>query len=106
MANTGTKTWKDVRLVHQVGYTPVSTEIDVPDLKPEEQTILTVEYPPIGTGQGDQITRYIQKRHQREGGGSEKGGEGVKGVWRFLDMYYMEQVHALVGRMWEQRLSL
>eukprot|EP00731_Ephydatia_muelleri_P019955 Em0012g780a len=66
VANTGTKTWKDVRLVHQVGYTPVSTEIDVPDLKPEEQTILTVEYPPIGTGQGDQITsswRLIRKGH-------------------------------------------
>lgn len=57
VANTGTKKWKHVRLVHQVGYTPLSTEVEVPDLRPEEQTILTVEYPPIGRGQPDQITR-------------------------------------------------
>ena len=55
VANTGTKKWKHVTLVHQAGYAPVNTVVEVPDLRPEEQTILTVEYPPVGASQQNQI---------------------------------------------------
>lgn len=35
--NTGTKTWKRVKLVYQNGFHPDESEIDVPDLEPGKQ---------------------------------------------------------------------
>ena len=35
--NTGTKTWKRVKLVHQDGFRPEEPEIEVPDLEPGMQ---------------------------------------------------------------------
>ena len=35
--NTGTKTWRNVQLVHQDGFLPIQREVDVPDLAPGQQ---------------------------------------------------------------------
>ena len=35
--NTGTKTWKRVKLVHQDGFRPEEPELEVPDLEPGMQ---------------------------------------------------------------------
>ena len=35
--NTGSKVWRHVKLVHQDGFQPLKSEIDVPEAKPGEQ---------------------------------------------------------------------
>lgn len=37
--NTGTKTWRNVQLVHQDGFLPIQREVDVPDLAPGQQVL-------------------------------------------------------------------
>lgn len=39
IANVGTKTWRNVQLVHQSGFLPIQPEVDVPDLAPGQQVI-------------------------------------------------------------------
>ena len=55
MENTGTKRWKDVTLVHQLGFAPMEPFIDVPELAPGEQAELVVSYPPINEEDGCSI---------------------------------------------------
>lgn len=38
--NTGTKTWKKVKLVYQNGFHPIEQEIIVPELEPGDQVML------------------------------------------------------------------
>lgn len=41
--NSGTKKWQQIQLIHQEGFLPTQSEIDVPDLAPGEQvTIATL----------------------------------------------------------------
>lgn len=35
--NAGTKKWRNVQLIHQDGFLPIKSEVDVPDLAPGEQ---------------------------------------------------------------------
>jgi len=56
--NSGTKRWRNVKLVHQDGFRPLVTEVPVPDLKPDERVELVAEYPPITDNQLPYIQRY------------------------------------------------
>lgn len=45
--NSGSKKWKNVKLVFQDGYRPVASEVDVPELKPGERVELVAQYPAV-----------------------------------------------------------
>ena len=38
--NTGTKQWQNVQLIHQDGFLPIQSEVDIPDLVPGEQVYI------------------------------------------------------------------
>ena len=64
--NTGTKTWKHVKLVHQDGFRPEEPELEVPDLEPGMQVELIVDYPAIKPTDGIDIKsswRLIHNGH-------------------------------------------
>lgn len=42
--NTGSKVWRHVKLVHQDGFQPFESEIEVPDAKPGEQVKSSVPF--------------------------------------------------------------
>ena len=46
--NTGSKQWRDVKLVHQEGHVPTTNQVVLPDLQPGDETQVTVNYSPIG----------------------------------------------------------
>ena len=59
MQNTGTKTWRHVRLhvIHQAGYAPLQNEVDVPEVAPGDCVDVTVAYPPASQDGPDEIKR-------------------------------------------------
>ena len=58
MANTGTKKWKHVKLVHVGGVKPLCHKVDVPVLRPGESVELVALYPPLPADHPRDIKRY------------------------------------------------
>ena len=47
MANTGTKTWKHVKLVHIGGVKPACHKVDVPVVRPGESVEVMAQFAPL-----------------------------------------------------------
>ena len=57
MSNTGTKTWKHVKLVHVTGQKPLCGRIDVPEVQPGKSLELVAHYPALEQQQLGDIRR-------------------------------------------------
>jgi hypothetical protein len=63
--NSGTKKWRNVKLVHQEGFAPLQSELPVPDIFPGESVELTVNYPAISDNDGSSIASSWRLIHNK-----------------------------------------
>lgn len=59
MANTGTKKWKHVKLVHVGGLKPICSKLDVPIVLPGESVELLTRYPAIPADHPQEVKRCV-----------------------------------------------
>lgn len=57
MANTGTKTWKHVMLIHVSGLKPLCSKVEVPAVEPGKSVELVAHYPALEPLQHGDIKR-------------------------------------------------